>query len=170
MFTDSIETLVDTALTALLAYGALILVLRVSGKRTLAKLSVFDFVVTIALGSILATIILSGDTSLLQGIVAFVTLVGLQYIIAWLSVRVPFVLRATRSLPVALVVHGQVQTGAMVSARVTQDEIAQAVRRGGCGSIAAVAAVVLETDGTLSVIRGGDDLSALDDVGGWPTR
>ncbi len=58
----------------------------------------------------------------------------------------------------------------MVSARVTQDEIAQSVRRGGVGSIAAVAAVVLETDGTLSVIRGGDGLSVLDDVGGWPAR
>ncbi len=168
MVTDSLDTLGRTALTGVLAYLGLVLVLRVSGKRTLAALNAFDFVVTVALGSTLATILLAEDVSVAQGIVAFVTLVGLQYVVAWTSVRLRFVRSGVRSTPVALVVHGTYRTAAMDAERVTTSDVAQAVRRQGHGSIASLAAVVLETDGSLSVIGAADDLSALAEVGGWP--
>lgn len=58
------------------AYVALIALLRISGKRTLSKLNAFDLVVTVALGSTLATILLSKDVALAEGIAAFVVLVG----------------------------------------------------------------------------------------------
>lgn len=168
MLTDSLETLGRTALTGVLAYVGLIIVLRVSGKRTLAALNAFDFVVTVALGSTLATILLSEDVSVAQGLTAFVTLIGLQYAVAWSSVRLRLVRSGVRSEPVALVVHGQYREEAMDAERVTKSDVAQAVRRKGRGSIADVAAVVLETDGTLSIIGRAADLSALEEVGGWP--
>ena len=168
MVTDSLDTLARTALTCVLAYLGLVLVLRVSGKRTLAALNAFDLVVTVALGSTLATILLSRDVSVAQGMVAFLTLVGLQYVVAWSSVRVRLVRTGVRSTPVALVVHGRYRTDAMVAERVTESDVAQAVRREGMGSVTSLAAVVLETDGSLSIIRPADDLTALDGVGGWP--
>ena len=168
MLFDSFDILVRTAVTGVLAYLGLILVLRISGKRTLAALNAFDFVVTVALGSTLATILLSRDTSVLQGYVAFVTLIGLQYLVAWSSVHLAVVRKGVRSRPVALVIHGRYCHEAMEAERMTESEVAQAVRREGRGTIVDVAAVVLETDGTLSVIGGGDDLSALEGVHGWP--
>ena len=62
-----------------LAYVALVLLLRVSGKRTLSKMNAFDLVVTVALGSTLATVILSKDVALTEGVTAFALLIGLQF-------------------------------------------------------------------------------------------
>jgi uncharacterized membrane protein YcaP (DUF421 family) len=64
-------------------------VLRVSGKRTLSKWNAFDFVVTIALGSILATVLLSKDVRLAEGLTACALLVGLQFLNTWIAVRSP---------------------------------------------------------------------------------
>ena len=87
------------------AYVALVIMLRLSGNRTLAKLSAFDLVVTVALGSTLATILLNRDVTLVEGVVAF-----------------------------------------------THGEILAAIRSAGFGEMEAIAAVVLETDGSLSVV------------------
>ena len=70
-----------------LAYLALVLLLRISGKRTLTKLNAFDLVVTVALGSTLATILLSKSVSLTEGVLALALLIALQFAITWTSVR-----------------------------------------------------------------------------------
>ena len=74
-------------LVAPLAYVALVILLRVSGKRTLSKFNAFDLVVTVALGSTLATILLSKDVPLMDGVAALALLIVLQYGVSWLSVR-----------------------------------------------------------------------------------
>ncbi|MEI8624595.1 hypothetical protein P4S67_10000 [Pseudoalteromonas sp. B137] len=81
MFFDDVQGLVRVLIIGVLGYVALVFWLRVSGKRTLSKWNVFDFVVTIALGSILASVIISKSVALLEGILAFVVLIGLQYLI-----------------------------------------------------------------------------------------
>ena len=109
----------------MLAYIALVVLLRVSGKRTLSKMNAFDLVVTVALGSTLATVLLSKNVALLEGVLAFALLIFLQFVITWLSVRAQ-----------------------------------------GIGSLEDVEAVVLETDGTFTVLRsvGKADSSALKGV------
>ena len=67
MFFDGWMTLGRTALIGTLAYLALVLLLRVSGKRTLSQMNAFDFIVTVALGSTLATVLLSSSVSLARG-------------------------------------------------------------------------------------------------------
>ena len=84
---DSWNSVGRVAVTAVMAYVALIGFLRISGKRTLSKLNAFDLVVTVALGSTLATVILSKDIALADGLLALGLLIGLQYAVAWLSVR-----------------------------------------------------------------------------------
>jgi uncharacterized membrane protein YcaP (DUF421 family) len=71
------------------AYLTLVLVLRLAGKRTLAKLNAFDFVVTVALGSTLATILLNDQVSWADGATALTLLAGLQLLVAWRSSPVP---------------------------------------------------------------------------------
>jgi uncharacterized membrane protein YcaP (DUF421 family) len=87
MFFSSWTDLVRVFLVGAPAYVALLLLLRISGKRTLSKLNAFDLVITVAMGSTLATILLSGDVSLAEGVAALALLVLLQFVITWTSVR-----------------------------------------------------------------------------------
>lgn len=135
-----------------LAYLLLIAILRVSGKRTLAKMNAFDFVVTVALGSTLATVLLSKDVPLTEGLLGFAILAVLQFAIAWLAQRVPSVEVAIKATPRLLLRDGRIDQAALLDERVTVEEIKAAVRKGALGDLGDVAAVILETDGSFSVI------------------
>lgn len=149
-----------------LAYLVLVVALRVSGKRTLSKWNAFDFVVTIALGSVLATTLTSSTVSLAQGVVALVVLIALQFAITWLSVRSPHVRRWAKSRPRLLFRKGQFDDAALREERVTRGEVLAAIRSAGIGEVERVAAVVLETDGSVSVIEQTSTMTALSDVQG----
>lgn len=104
MFFDSWMSLVRTGVVGVSAYALLVLLLRVSGKRTLTKLNAFDLVVTVALGSTLATVLLSKDVALADGVLAFALLIFLQLAVTWLSVRSKTVSRLVKAEP-RLVFH-----------------------------------------------------------------
>lgn len=134
------------------AYVTLIVILRSSGKRTLAKLNAFDLVVTVSLGSTLATILLSSDVSWAEGTTALALLAALQWIVALVTSRAPAARDLLTARPTLLVRDGEVIPEALRQQRIALAEVRQAVRGTGCGDLGQVAAVVLETDGTLSVI------------------
>lgn len=166
MFFDGWFGLFRILVTGVLAYAALVFWLRVSGKRTLSKWNSFDFAVTIALGSVLASVIMSKETVLAEGITAFVLLIGLQFVITWLSVRFDWVKNIIKGKPTLLLDKGEFLPGAMKQQRVTESEIRAAIRAKGAAAIEEIAAVVLETDGSFSVIKNSktDSRSALSDV------
>lgn len=166
MLFDGWMTLGRTALVGTLAYLSLVLLLRVSGKRTLSKMNAFDFVVTVALGSTLATVLLSSSVSLVRGILAFAVLIFLQFIITWLSARSPAFRRLIKAEPTLLVHKGEFLTGAMKQERVTEEEVRAAMRSQGISAIEGVEAVVLETTSDLSVVvqPSGESASSLADV------
>jgi uncharacterized membrane protein YcaP (DUF421 family) len=87
MLFNSWDAVWRTLIVGVLAYSALVFLLRVSGKRTLSKMNSFDLIVTVALGSTLATILLNKNVALVEGISAFFILIALQYVAAWLSIR-----------------------------------------------------------------------------------
>ena len=163
MFFQGWPGIVRTLVVGTLAYVALVLTLRVSGNRTLSKLNAFDLVVTVALGSILASILLSEDVALLKGVAAFVLLIALQWAVAEMSVRWSGFARLVRSEPRLLVRDGEKLRGAMNAARVTGDDIDMALRMAGYTDPAAASAVILETDGSFSVIGTGE--AAADRIG-----
>jgi uncharacterized membrane protein YcaP (DUF421 family) len=152
MFFDSWTGLGRVLLVGTLAYGALVLLLRISGKRTLTKLNAFDLVVTVALGSTLATVLLSKSVALAEGLLALALLIFLQFAITWLSVRSPRFQAMIKAEPTLVVHRGQFLDGAMRGQRITRDEILAAMRASGSADVKDVAAVVLETDGSLSVV------------------
>lgn len=154
------------ALALVVAYPWLIFILRVSGKRTLAKLSAFDFVVTIALGSTLSTVIVSRDVPLVEGMVALVGLVVLQYGAARSTRQWSWFDRLAKSRPTALLVEGRLRDDAMARNRIRAGEVAAAVRKAGYASLGEVACVVLETDGTFSVLERFGDRTAVEGVEG----
>jgi uncharacterized membrane protein YcaP (DUF421 family) len=153
MFFESWTRIWQTAITGIAAYIALVTFLRVSGKRTLSKMNAFDLVVTVALGSTLAAILTSPDTLLAEGLVALGILIGLQYAVAWSSLRFRWFEGMVKSTPTLLVYRGEIRDDAMRSQRVTRDEVLAALRNAGVSDLAQAGAVVLETDGSLSVIR-----------------
>ena len=150
------DSLLRTGVLGVLSYIALVLLLRVSGKRTLSKMNAFDFIVTIALGSTLATVLLSQGTSLAQGILAFALLIGLQYHVTWLSVRSTWVQKVVTGEPQMLFYEGRFLDASMRTCRVTEAEVMAAVRQAGAADLDEVLAVVLETDASFSVLRTGD--------------
>lgn len=159
IFFDSWFALMKIIVVGTCAYIALVALLRVSGKRTLTKMNAFDFVVTVALGSTLATVLLSKDVALAEGVTAFALLIFLQYAITWLSVRSSAVNKFVKSEPQLLFYKGEFLSKAMKQERVTAGEIESAVRAANIALLEQTEAVVLETDGSLSVVKPADEKS-----------
>ena len=153
------------------AYFGLVILVRVMGKRTLSQLNAFDFVVTVAFGSILATAFLSKDVALVDGLLAVTLLAALQFAVSWLSVRSAAVRRLMQSDPSLLAYDGQPLEGPLRSQRVSREELLAVVRESGLADLKQVRAVVLETNGRFAVIPRNEDLestSALEPVQGHP--
>lgn len=146
------EPLVRVLVVGLLAYIALVFLLRISGNRTLSKMNAFDFIVTIALGSTLATVLLNKQVALAEGIAAFALLIFLQYAVTWSSVRWRPVRRTVTGSPRLVFHRGEFLPEAMRAARVTDEEVLAAARNAGLSSRANIHAVILETDGAFAVI------------------
>ena len=152
MFFQEWENIFRTIVVGLLAYVSVILFIRISGKRTLAKLNAFDLVVTVALGSTLSSVLLQKSISLAQGVTALGLLIALQYLVTFLSVRSTRFAKLVRSEPSLLARHGIFYGDAMVRQRLTEDEVLSAVRAQGLQGLENVEAVILESDGSLSII------------------
>ncbi|WP_150309187.1 DUF421 domain-containing protein [Planctomonas psychrotolerans] len=154
MWFDTWSDILRILILGTAAYVTLMLLLRLTGKRTLSQLNAFDFIVTVALGSTLATILLSDTVSWADGATALALLVVLQLIVAGLSSRRERVRRVITAEPQLLLQDGMMITHALKSTRVTESEIRQVIRASGYGDLDSIAAVVLETNGKFSVIPG----------------
>ena len=152
MWFDSWSDIIRILAVGTAAYLALVVLLRLSGKRTLAKLNAFDWVVSVAFGSTLATVLLSSDVSWSEGAVALVLLAALQFAVARTTTWLPGGRSVVTAQPTLLLEDGRVLDEALRQQRLTPDELRQAVRASGSGDLSSVAAVVLETDGSMSVI------------------
>jgi len=153
LFFTSWTSIFRTLVIGLAAYVGLILLLRLSGKRTLTKMNAFDLVVTVALGSTLATVLLTKSVALADGLTAFALLIFLQFSITWLSVRSRTVSRFVKGEPRLLVYQGKFLSEALKAERVTEGEILAELRAKGLASVTDAAVVVLETGGDLSVLE-----------------
>ena len=153
MFFNDYFSLMRILVVGTLSYTFVVLILRVSGKRTLSKMNAFDFIVTVALGSVLGSILTSQDIALLDGILAFGLLVFLQFLSTWLSVRSDWFNSLIKSTPKLLYYKGRYDKLAMKKERIPKQEILQAVRSQNYVSMENIYAVVLETDGTFSVLE-----------------
>lgn len=147
------ESIARLAFICFFAYVGLIIILRISGARTLSQLNAFDFVVTVALGSILASVILNKNTPLTEGLAALGFLVFLQYIVSFLSVRFRMIRRIIKSDPVLLFYNGSFINETLNDKRITEDEVLQMLRSDGIASLEDITAVILETNGKYSVIK-----------------
>ncbi|MFL5463578.1 MAG: DUF421 domain-containing protein [Gemmatimonadaceae bacterium] len=136
---------------SVVGFAALIVLLRVSGKRTLSKMNVFDFVFVVAVGSVFASSIVSKDVTLLEGLAALTTLIVIQLALAGIAVRWPAAERIINGEPTLLLSHGKFIPRALKKERITEEEVRAAIRAEGVTRVEDVAAVVIENDGSLTV-------------------
>ncbi|WP_404382995.1 DUF421 domain-containing protein [Caenispirillum salinarum] len=152
MFFDQWEGILRVLVVGTLAYVALVVLLRLTGKRTLSKMNAFDFVVTVALGSTLATVLLSESVALAEGVAAFAVLIVLQMAVAWGSAQSRRFRHMVKAEPRLLLHQGEMLDQALLDERVAPEEVLAAIRASGQVEVADVTAVILETDGSFSVV------------------
>ena len=144
-----------TLLIGTVGYLALVIMLRGTGPRTMAKMTPLDFVIGVTLGSAFGRVLTAVDVSLAQALVALVLLVVIQWVLAAARARWRFMRRALDSPPALLYYDGEPQPLALRQHRLTEVDIHTAARQSGHGSLADVQAVVLHQDGSLGVIARG---------------
>ena len=164
VFFESWEELFRIALSALLVYLFIIVGVRIAGKRSTAQMNNFDWIVTVALGSIVGSAILLKDVVLMEVFLSVGMLLGLQYAITKASGHWDAVSKSVRASPTLLFYDGAFHEEAMAHERVTQEEIKGAAREAGYGDLDEVQAVVLEANARLSVLGKSVGTGLLDGV------
>jgi uncharacterized membrane protein YcaP (DUF421 family) len=145
-------TIGTIVVSAVLVYAAVIVLTRLAGLRSLAKMSSFDFAATVAVGSTVASTALAA-TPLANGVVALSMLYGLQYLVATLRRRKVF-RGAVDNEPMLLMARGEVIEGNLRHSRVSREELWAQLRLSGVHRREQVHAVVLETTGDMSILQG----------------
>ena len=141
-------------------YVALVVFLRLSGSRTLSTMNAFDFIVTVAIGSVFGRALTAKSVALAEAVVAFGLLVSLQFTVTWVQVRWSWFRSVVTNPPSLLYFRGEFIEEEMRRQRVAREELRDAVRKKEYGSLDEVEAIVLESSGDFSIISSLDDGSA----------
>jgi len=144
--------LLMTALRAFGVYVLMLVVIRLSGKRTIGNFSAFDLLVALMLGEIVDEIIY-GDVTFLQGTVAIVSIAAAQQLNAWLSYFGHGFDRVLEGTPTVLVRDGKFQHIGMRRERMNEHDVLEELRLSGIDDVRQVKLAVMENDGEVSVIR-----------------
>lgn len=166
------NSLIRILLSAPILYLSIIILVRISGKRTASKMNNFDWIVTVAMGSLVASGIMTKDASILDVIFAIGLLLGFQYVLTWGIIRSDRIADLVKATPRLLVYQGKFLDSAMRKERVSQHEVLSAIREQGVHNLEDVEAVVLEADAAFSVIQKKDGTlklpQTLTNVSGFP--
>lgn len=139
-----------------LVFLLIVALLRVVGQQALARMSGFDMVSTVTLGSVTATVALTKNITVSDGAAVLLTLLALQETIRWLQSRYMVVHHAVREPPRVILWDGQLLEDRLRGSNVSADEIRAAVRKAGLRSLSDARVVVLENDGEWSVVAKAD--------------
>ncbi|WP_409329479.1 DUF421 domain-containing protein [Trujillonella humicola] len=150
---DSWDPILRILLIGTLGYTWLALLLRGSGPRTMSKMTPFDFVITVTLGSAFGRVLTATEVSLAEALVTFTLLVLLQWVFAVARARWSAVNRLLDPGPTLLFHDGEPVQRALRRHRMVESDLHSAARENGLGSLDDVAAVILQADGTFAVIE-----------------
>lgn len=152
LFWDGWDPVARILLIGTLGYVWLVLLLRASGARTLARMTPLDFVITVTLGSAFGRVLTASEVSLVEALVTFALLVALQWVFAFGRSRWSWFARAVDTRP-TLVWHDDAPVrNALARHRLNASDLDSAAREKGFGSLDAVAAIVLQPDGQWAVV------------------
>ena len=143
----------DAILRGASVYLILLVILRLSGRRTLGEMTSFDFVLLLIIAETTQQALLGDDFSVTNSLLLITTLVGIDIIISYLKTRFDTVDRIVDGLPMVIVEHGQPLHDRLKKSRLDEHDVLAAARRlQGLESMAQIKYAVLETDGAISII------------------
>ncbi|HXS74519.1 MAG TPA: YetF domain-containing protein [Rhodanobacteraceae bacterium] len=144
----------ELALRAAIVYAVLLILLRLSGKRTLGELSVFDLIVVIVLGSAVRTSMIGNDKSLIGGLIVVAVLLLLDYIIAWLAARFRPFAHALQGRPVLIARDGVVFSDVLKKCNIPPGAFDAALRKQSI-STEQIGQAILEASGSITICKRG---------------
>ena len=144
-------------ITGIGIFTALLIFTRLAGLRSFSKLSSFDFSITVAFGSIMASTLLSESPSLIAGAFALAVLYAIQFCVSKLRRSSSFMRKLFDNEPILLMAGERVLTKNLTSVRMTNDDLNYKLRAAGITHKKQVLAVVLETTGDVSVLKASED-------------
>lgn len=150
---ESLPDHLGIVLRSTIVYTVVLIAFRLAGKKHVAQLSIIDFVLILLVSNAVQSSMVGEDISLVGGIIAALTLVGLNVILTKLIVRIPLVAHIVEGEPVLLVRNGKILNKQLKRESVRVEEIHEAMHKEGVAHLGDVALAILETDGGISIIR-----------------
>jgi len=140
------------AFSSAVVYLFIIIAIRLFGKKELAQLSIIDLAFILLISNSVQNAMVGSDSSLAGGLVAATSLFIINYLFKYLLFRFPKLSNIVQGTDLMLIYKGQLNESNMAKARITREEILEAVREHGVSEIREVDLAVLETDGNISII------------------
>ncbi len=142
----------EIVLRGTLIYAALLVLLRLSGKRTVGQFTPFDLLVLVLLGDAVQSAMIADDNSVSGGVILVGTLLLLNWLVGFVSARSRGIDQLLEGHPVLLVREGRLYEGALRRSNLTHSELKESMRKHGCTRLEDVRLAVLETDGQISIV------------------
>lgn len=147
------ESILRTVIVGTLAYISLVFIIRISGKRTLATMNAFDFVITVAIGAAFGRVLTAKNVAISEAVTAFILLAFLQFVFSYIEFRSSFFRKLTSSPPKMLYYKGEFVDKNLRSERINKFDLMGSVRKKGYSSLDDVEVIILESDGSFSVLE-----------------
>lgn len=142
----------EFVLRAAVVYLFVLVLVRLSGKRTVGEFTAFDLIVVLLLGESMQSALVQNDTSVLGPVLTATTLISLNWLLAFISTRSKTVDRIVEGEAVVLVRNGRILTSKLRSQNVPKSDVLEAMRRAQLGSLSEIAVATLETDGEITIV------------------
>lgn len=136
---------------AVIVYGFMLLMLRLTGKRQIGQLAPFDLVLLLVLSNAVQNAMNGGDNSVLGGVLSALSLLGVNWLISWSTFRNKRLARLVEGKPEVIVHNGHIYQDVMQRQQLTQSELDAALRAAGCADVSHVHFAILENNGQISV-------------------
>ncbi|MEJ6397079.1 DUF421 domain-containing protein [Yoonia sp. 208BN28-4] len=152
MFYDLIEIF----LRAIVCVITVVVLIRINGLRSFSKMSSFDFAITVACGSVIASSVISPKESVLLGVAALAALFAVQAFIAWLRAASEPARQRIDNAPLMLMRNGEIFHENLHKSRMTESDLYGKLREANAYNLDRVHAVIFEPTGDVSVLHGND--------------
>ena len=152
MFNLDLTAALGIIIRTIVVYIVILVGLRLSGKREIGQMTVFDLVVLLLIANAVQNAMVGPDTSLIGGVLAAAVLLGANALVARLRLRWPRLRRWVEGTPTLLVLHGEMIPAHMRREEIDEETLLEALREHGVGEISGVEMAVLEIDGSISVV------------------
>lgn len=139
-------------LRAAVMYIYLLVLAKLMGQREIGRLTLFDFIIGITIGSILGGTLSSSTNGLKGAVITLATLSGLQILLSYLTLKLSKLRRVVEEEPIILVQNGKLLENAMIKTRINLDDLMSQLRQKGYFYLGQVEFAVLEANGKLSVL------------------